>query len=314
MIRERVIAKNGNKKKGFSVYFRRHYALYIMLLGPVLFYLIFCYGPMGGLIIAFKDYNLRKGIWGSEWCGMEVFERIFSTSKFWRAFKNTLVLNVLSLLIGFPAPILLALCLNELRTGIFKKGLQTVLYLPHFMSWVIIGGMVVQIFATDSGLVNEFLRKIGLPGVPFLSSAGGWIGTYVGVSVWQSIGWGAIIYMSAITGIDQEQYEAAKVDGCSRFRMMYKITLPNIIPTIVIMLILKIGGMVSIGFEQPFMLGNDMVKDVSEVLSTYAYTVGIGQGKFSPATAIGLFQSVLNLILVISANRICNKISGESIW
>lgn len=299
------------KKKS---YFRNHYALYLMLLGPILFYLVFCYGPMGGLLIAFKNYNFKKGIFGSEWCGLQVFERIFRTGKFWRSFKNTMVLNLLTLIFGFPAPIILALLLNEVKNGIFKKGLQTILYLPHFLSWVIIGGMTVQIFATDSGVINVMLKKIGFSGIPFLSEAIPWIGTYVGISVWQSVGWGAIIYLSAITGIDQEQYEAAKVDGCSRFKMMYKITLPNIIPTVVIMLILKIGGMVSIGFEQPLMLGNAMVRDVSEVLSTYAYTVGMEQGKFNMATAIGLFQSVLNLILVLSANKICKKISGESIW
>ena len=302
------------KAGGFGPYFRRHYGLYLMLLGPAVFYLIFCYGPMGGLVIAFKDYNFRKGIWDSEWCGLEVFKRIFSTGKFWRAFKNTLVLNLLSLIFGFPAPILLALLLNEIRNGLFKKGLQTILYLPHFMSWVIIGGMVVQIFATDNGILNVLFQNLGLGSIPFLSSAGAWIGTYVGVGIWQSIGWGAIIYLSAITGIDQEQYEAARVDGCNRFRMMYKITLPNILPTGIIMLSLKIGGMVSIGFEQPLMMGNSMVKDVSEVLSTYAYTVGIEQGKFSPAAAIGLFQSAVNLTLVLGANKLCAKISGESIW
>lgn len=299
------------KKKS---YFRNHYALYLMLLGPILFYLVFCYGPMGGLLIAFKNYNFKKGILESEWCGLQVFERIFQTGKFWRAFKNTMVLNLLTLIFGFPTPIILALLLNEVKNGIFKKGLQTILYLPHFLSWVIIGGMTVQIFATDSGVINVMLKKIGLSGIPFLSQAIPWIGTYVGISIWQSVGWGAIIFLSAITGIDQEQYEAAKVDGCSRFKMMYKITLPNIIPTVVIMLILKIGGMVNIGFEQPLMLGNAMVRDVSEVLSTYAYTVGMEQGKFNMATAIGLFQSVLNLVLVLSANKICKKISGESIW
>lgn len=304
-----------NKKSGsFWVYLKKHYVLYLMLLLPILFYLVFCYAPMGGIVIAFQDYKLKRGILGSEWVGLEVFERVLSSSKFWRAFWNTLRLNLLSLLVDFPAPILLALLLNELRNGKIKKSVQTILYLPHFVSWVVIGGMVVQIFASENGLINQLLKSIGLPSIPFLSDPVAWIGTYVGVSVWQSIGWGAIIYISAITGIDQEQYEAARVDGCNRFKMMYKITLPNIFPTIVIMLILKVGGMVSIGLDKPMMLSNPTVTSVAEVLSTYSYTVGMEQGQFNVATAIGLFQSVLNFILVIGANKISDRLGGESVW
>ena len=302
------------KKGGWIDYVKKHYPLYLMLAAPILFYIIFCYMPMGGLVIAFKDYSLRKGIWGSEWCGFEIFERLFHTAKFWRAFKNTIVLNVWSLIVGFPAPIILALLMNEVRNAKLKKGLQTIVYLPHFLSWVIIGGMAVQIFATNGGVINVLLNQIGLDSIPFLSDNTAWIGTYVGIGVWQSIGWGAIIYISAISGVDQEQYEAARVDGCSRFKMTYKITLPNIMPTIIIMLILKIGGMVSIGFEPPLMLGNSMVSEVSEVLSTYAYQTGMVNGNFSLGTAIGLFQSILNFGLVMSSNWLCRKITGEAIW
>lgn len=285
-----------------------------MLLLPVIFYLVFCYAPMGGIVIAFQDYKLKRGILGSEWVGLSVFERVLSSSKFWRAFWNTLRLNVLSLIFEFPAPILLALFLNELRNGKIKKGVQTILYLPHFVSWVVIGGIVTQIFAPENGLLNVFLASIGLPKIPFLSDPVAWTATYVIVSIWQSIGWGAIIYISAIMGIDQEQYEAARVDGCNRFKMMYKITLPNILPTIMIMLILKVGGMISIGLDKPMMLSNPTVTAVSDVLSTYSYTVGMEQGQFNVATAIGLFQSALNFILVIGANKISDKLSGESIW
>lgn len=303
------------KKDGeFLKYFKRHWILYLMLLLPVVFYLVFCYAPMGGIVIAFQDYKLKRGILGSEWIGLSVFERVLSSSKFWRAFWNTLRLNVLSLIFEFPAPILLALFLNELRSGKIKKGVQTILYLPHFVSWVVIGGMVTQIFAPENGLLNVFLASIGLPKIPFLSDPVAWTATYVGVSIWQSIGWGAIIYISAIMGIDQEQYEAARVDGCNRFKMMYKITLPNILPTIVIMLILKVGGMISIGLDKPMMLSNPTVTEVADVLSTYSYTVGMQQGQFNVATAIGLFQSALNFVLVVGANTISNKLSGESIW
>lgn len=301
-------------KNSFWKYFKQHYVLYLMLAVPVVIYLVFFYLPMGGIAIAFQDYKLKRGILGSDWVGFEVFERVLSSSKFWRAFWNTIRLNLLTLIFEFPAPIILALFLNELRNKRVKKTVQTVLYLPHFVSWVVIGGMVVQIFATEGGLVNSLLASIGLSKVPFLSEPIPWMGTYVGVSVWQSIGWGAIIYISAITGIDQEQYEAARVDGCNRFKMMYKITLPNIFPTIVIMLILKVGGMVSIGLDKPMMLSNPMVTEVAEVLSTYSYTVGMEQGQFNVATAIGLFQSVLNFVLVIAANKISDKLSGESVW
>ena len=269
---------------------------------------------MGGLAIAFQDYKLKKGIWGSEFVGLKVFEKVLSSAKFWRAFRNTVWLNFLTLLIGFPAPILLALFLNEIRSGIFKKVSQTIMYLPHFISWVMIGGMAIQIFATENGIINMLLSSIGLSKIPFLSDTVAWTGTYVAISVWQSIGWGAIVYISAISGIDQEQYEAARVDGCSRFKMMYKITLPNIFPTVAIMFILNVGKIASIGLEKPMMLGNSMVRSASEVLSTYSYTVGIEQGNFSVATAIGLFQSVINFTLVICANKISDKLSGESLW
>lgn len=308
-------ANNETEKRGETLdYVKKHYVLYLLLIIPIAYYIIFCYLPMGGVVIAFQNYKLKRGITGSDWAGLSVFKRVLSSSKFWRAFWNTIRLNLLSLLIEFPAPILLALFLNEMRQARLKKGVQTILYLPHFISWVVIGGMVIQIFATENGLLNNFLSSMGLPKIPFLSSPTAWTWTYVAVSVWQSIGWGAIIYISAITGIDQEQYEAARVDGCNRFKMMYKITLPNILPTIVIMLILKVGGMVSISLDKPMMLSNPMVTEVSEVLSTYSYTVGMQQGQFNVATAIGLFQSILNFILVISANKISDRISGEAIW
>ena len=306
--------KRKNKSDSFLKYLKKHYGLYLMLLIPIILYVIFHYIPMGGLAIAFQDYKLKKGIWGSEFVGLKVFEKVLSSAKFWRAFRNTVWLNFLTLLIGFPAPILLALFLNEIRSGIFKKVSQTIMYLPHFISWVMIGGMAIQIFATENGIINMLLSSIGLSKIPFLSDTVAWTGTYVAISVWQSIGWGAIVYISAISGIDQEQYEAARVDGCSRFKMMYKITLPNIFPTVAIMFILNVGKIASIGLEKPMMLGNSMVRSASEVLSTYSYTVGIEQGNFSVATAIGLFQSVINFTLVICANKISDKLSGESLW
>ncbi len=308
-------AKTKTKKKNSTLmYFRNHWLLYAMLVLPIAYYILFQYLPMYGLLIAFKDYNLFKGVWDSPWVGFNVFQEVFRTSNFWSSIKNTLVLNGLNLLIGFPAPIILALMLNEINNGIFKKGIQTVLYLPHFISWVIIGGMMYQIFSTTSGMVNAVIKTFGGGAVPFLTDNGWWVFVYVVVSVWHEIGWGAIIYMSAITGISADIYEAAKVDGCSRFRMMWNITLPNILGTVMIMLILKIGSMASIGFEQPLSLGNDTVRDVADVISTYAYRIGIKSNRFNVATAITLFQSVINFILVIGSNALSKKLTGEGIW
>ena len=295
-------------------YLRQHWLLYAMLALPVAYYILFHYVPMAGISIAFKNYSIFRGVWSSPWTGWQNFEKLFSIAEFSRAIRNTLVLNILNLVFGFPAPIILALMLNELSGRTFKKITQTVLYLPHFLSWVIIGGLVTTLFATNSGVINRGLAAFGISPVPWLSENGWWVFMYTFVSVWQSIGWGAIIYLSAITGIDEEMYEAARIDGCSRFKMMYKITLPSIRSTIVIMLILKVGGMMSIGFEQPQMLKNSMVNDVADVVSTFIYRYGLENGKYSLSTAAGLIQSVINFALVISANTISNRISDEGIW
>lgn len=295
-------------------YIRNHYFLYLMLVFPIAYYILFHYVPMYGIGIAFRDYSIFTGVRASTWTGFLNFSKIFAIAEFSRAIRNTLVLNVLTLVFGFPAPIILALMLNEIRAGLYKKISQTILYLPHFLSWVIIGGLVTTLFATTSGLINKGLTSIGLPAVPWLSDNGWWIFMYVFVTVWQGIGWGAIVYLSAITGIDQEMYEAAKVDGCSRFKMMTKITLPSIRTTIVIMLILRVGGMMSIGFEKPQMLKNVMVNEVGDVISTFIYRYGIENNKFAISTAGGLLQSVINFALVMTANSLSRKISDESIW
>jgi putative aldouronate transport system permease protein len=301
-------------KQGFWDYIKSHYLLYLMLLLPIAYYALFHYGPMFGLLIAFKNYNMFKGVFASEWAGFDIFKEILRMPEFVRSIRNTLTLNLLDLILGFPAPIILALMLNELNNGLFKKVTQTILYLPHFISWVIISGMVYQIFATNNGILNTVLHDLINLRIPFLTVGGWWIFTYFIVGLWQSIGFSAIIYMAAITSIDQEIYEAARVDGCSRFRMMWQITLPCISTTIIIMFILRIGQMVSIGFEKPLMLMNPTVYPVADVLSTFVYRVGVVNARFSIGTAVGLFQSVINFILVVSANKLSNKLTGESVW
>ncbi|MGG4048660.1 ABC transporter permease [Paenibacillus favisporus] len=301
------------RKNNFLYYIKRDGLLYFLLLLPMAYILIFKYAPIYGLVMAFQDYNIFEGISGSEWVGLDVFRFIFEQDSFYRALKNTLVLNVLDLIAGFPAPILLAILLNEVRQAKFKKMTQTVLYLPHFLSWVIIGGMVYLMFS-NGGMINNFLSSFGLERIEFLSRKIPWLITYIAVGVWQNIGWGTIIYLAAITGINRELYEASDIDGCSRLRKMWHITLPGIKSTINILLILQIGRMVSIGFDRPFVMGNSLVSDYSDVISTFVYRVGISSGDFSQATAVGLFQSVVGLILLLSANFVAKKLGEDGIW
>ncbi|GIO59889.1 ABC transporter permease [Paenibacillus cineris] len=301
------------RKNNFLYYIKRDGLLYFLLLLPMAYILIFKYAPIYGLVMAFQDYNIFEGIKGSEWVGLDVFRFIFEQDSFYRALKNTLVLNVLDLIAGFPAPILLAILLNEVRQAKFKKMTQTVLYLPHFLSWVIIGGMVYLMFS-NGGMINNFLSSFGLERIEFLSRKIPWLITYIAVGVWQNIGWGTIIYLAAITGINRELYEASDIDGCSRLRKMWHITLPGIKSTINILLILQIGRMVSIGFDRPFVMGNSLVSDYSDVISTFVYRVGISSGDFSQATAVGLFQSVVGLILLLSANFVAKKLGEDGIW
>ena len=296
-----------------SAYFRNHWILYAMLVLPIVYYILFHYKPLPGLAIAFKDYNMFVGLQGSPWVGLKYFNQVIQFETFWVAVKNMLVLNVLGLVLGFPAPIVLALFLNELQSKSFKKTVQTIIYLPHFISWVIVGGMMYQVFST-SGLINSTLNRLGIRTVAFLSTGSWWIFTYFIVGIWKNLGWNTIIYLSAMTGIDQEIYEAARVDGCSRFRMMRSITVPCIMDTVVIMLILAIGGIASIGFEQPYVMQNSVVMEVADVVSTYVYRVGLEQANFSIGTAVGFAQSVINFALVISANFISKKVSGKGIW
>ncbi|WP_336787894.1 ABC transporter permease [Paenibacillus sp. MMO-177] len=301
------------KKNRIVQNFKRDYLLYALLLLPMAYIAIFRYAPIYGVLMAFQDYNIFQGISGSEWVGLDVFQFIFQQDSFYRALTNTLILNLLDLAAGFPAPIILAVLLNELRFTRFKKLMQTVLYLPHFLSWVIIGGMVYLMFSSG-GMANTILSGLGLGKIEFLSDKTNWLIMYVAVGIWQSAGWGTILYLAAIIGINKDLYEAADMDGCSRLRKIWHITLPGIKPTIIILLILQIGRMVSIGFDRPFVMGNSLVSDYSDVISTYVYRIGIGSGDFSQATAVGLFQSVVGLIFLVSANYISKKIGEQGIW
>jgi putative aldouronate transport system permease protein len=300
-------------KRKRMAYFRRQWPLYILMILPMAFFIIFKYIPMAGVVVAFKDYNIFKGIWASPWVGLSVFKEIFSLPQFYQAFRNTLVLNVLGLL-TFPVPIILAILLNELRINWYKRVSQTIMYLPHFISWVIVGGMAIELLSTHTGTINEMIKSIGGHPIPFLEKPAYWIATYIGTGVWHYAGWGTILYLAALTGINKELYEAAEVDGANRMRKIWHITLPGIKPTIIVLFILQIGNMANIGFEQPYVLQNGYVKDVAQVISTYVYTVGIQSARFSLATAVGLFQSVVGLILLLTAEFISRKVNNQGIF
>jgi putative aldouronate transport system permease protein len=277
------------------------YDLYIMLIPGIAAYVIFHYLPLYGVAMAFQDFNLFKGVWGSPWIGLEVFRDVFREKSFWIAFVSTLRLNLL-LLATFPVPIVFALFLNEINSVLFKKSVQSISYLPHFVSWVIVYGLVLNFFSPDTGLVNVMLKGAGGRQVAFLTTRAWWLFVYVCSHLWKEVGWSAIIYLAALSAIDPQLYEAARIDGAGRFKCMWHVTLPGIKQTVVILLILRIGQMMSIGFEAPYLFGNALVSDVSSVISTYIYQIGIVNAKYSFTTAVGLFQAVINFLLLLVAD------------
>ena len=300
-------------------WFRRDWRLYVMLILPVAFYLIFCYKPMIGVVMAFQKYSMTKGIFGSKWIGLDNFTFVINRMPDLKiALGNTLLLNFMGLVAGFPVPIVLAIMLNEIRSTKVKKVSQTLLYLPHFLSWIIIGGMVLQIFAPTTGVVNATLRKMGAIGpndnVPFLTEGWHWRIMYTLIGVWQGMGWGTILYLSAITGINMELFEAAKIDGANKMQQIWHVTLPGIRSTIVILLILSIGQMMNISFDRPFVLANPRIKDYGDVLSTFVYRAAIQNHEWGRAAAVGLFQSVVGLILITGANVVSRRFGEEGIW
>ncbi|WP_397369399.1 ABC transporter permease [Paenibacillus anseongensis] len=301
------------KKKGLSYYIRLDYMLYLMLLVPIAYIVTFKYAPMYGIQIAFKDYNIFQGVSMSPWNNFETFRQIFSSPQFFQVVRNTLMLNFLDLLLGFPAPIILAILLNELVWNKFKKISQTVLYLPHFLSWVIIGGIVTQLLS-PTGMLNSLIGHMGGQALPFLTNKFAWVATYSLIGVWQNAGWGTILYLAAMTGIDKQLYEAADADGAGRLRKIWHITLPGIRPTIAILLILQLGNIMAINFDRPFNIQNNLVMDYGDVISTYVYRVGIQSANFSIGAAVGLFQSVICLIFLVTSNFISRKLGENGIW
>lgn len=302
------------KKTNWLSYFQRTWMLYAMLLLPIIYFLVFRYVPMTNIVIAFKDFNIFSSVWESPWVGLKWFQKAFSSKDFFYALRNTITLNLFDLLIGFPAPIFLAILLNELTFKFFKRVTQTIVYLPHFLSWIIISGLAKQLFSPITGLVNIVLGNMGMQPINFLTENNLWIVTYISLGLWQSVGWNTIIYLAAITGINPELYEAAEVDGASRLKKIWYITLPGLKPTIVTLLIMSLGRILGSEFDRPYALTNSLVINVSDVISTYVYRVGLRSYQYSLATAVGFFQSVVCVIFLVGANALARKAGERGIW
>ncbi|MFE5319233.1 ABC transporter permease [Paenibacillus sp. NPDC056579] len=288
--------------------------IYLLAMPGFLFLLLFKFVPMWGLLLAFQDYNPFKGIMGSQWVGLKHFADLMGDANFYRMLRNTLLINLFGLVFYFPLPIVLALMVNEVRHELFKKINQSLVYMPHFLSWVIIASMTFFILSTDIGIVNKLLNTFGLAPIPFLTQSSFFWGLITGQTIWKEAGWGTIIFLAAIAGVDPQRYEAAVVDGASRFRQIWHITLPAIRPTIVVLLILRLGHMADVGFEQILLMMNPLVREVGEVFDTYAYTQGILRGQFSIGVTVGLFKGVVGLVFVVTANYIVKKLGYEGIY
>lgn len=294
---------------------KRNWILYLFLVPAVVYIAVFMYAPMYGLVIAFKDFSASKGIMGSPWVGTKWFSTFFNAPRFWQILKNTLALSVYSLVVGFPLPVILALIINGIGNTRAKKFTQTVTYMPYFISTVVLVGMMSVLFSPRSGIVNTLLSYLGGSGDTFFMGESKFFRhMYVWSGVWQSTGWNSIIYIAALTGVSQELHEAAKIDGANKLQRILNVDLPAIMPTMVILLIMNCGSILSVGYEKVYLLQNDLNTPVSEVISTYIYKMGLQQQRFSYSTAIGLFNNVVNFIILITVNRVSKKISGMGLF
>ncbi|TXK84570.1 sugar ABC transporter permease [Paenibacillus sp. N3.4] len=303
-----------NWLRGLKRDLRRDKYLYLLALPGLLFFFIFKYVPMGGVVIAFQNYSPFAGILKSEWVGLEHFQRFFSTPDFILLFRNTMAISLMNLIFFFPLPIALSLLLNELRSVVFKRTVQSIVYMPHFLSWVIIAGITFQLFGKGEGLVNKILELLGASRIDVLTNPHMFWIMLTLQSIWKECGWGTILFLAAMAGIDPQVYEAAKIDGAGRLRQMWHITLPAIRNVIIILMILRLGRTMDVGFEQVFLMYNGAVSEVAEVFDTYVYRVGIQQAQFSYSAAVGLFKSVVGLLLVVLANRFAKRMGEEGVY
>lgn len=295
-------------------HFKREWQIYVMLAPMIIWFILFLYKPMYGLQIAFKDYSVFRGIAASPWVGLEHFETLYSNSQFLRAVRNTFLISMLSLIFGFPVPIILALMFNEIINAVYKRTAQTIVYLPHFISTVIIAGIVITAFSPSAGIVNTFLGWFGIEPIYFLTKAEWFRPIFIGSGIWQEAGFSSIIFLAAIAGVNPSLYESAVVDGASRWQMMWRITLPSIMPTIIIMLIIRIGNLMEVGFELIILLYQPATYETADVINTFIYRQGLQSGQYDLAAAAGFFNAVVAFILVMTANTISKRVSRTSLW
>ncbi|WP_242061789.1 ABC transporter permease [Cytobacillus firmus] len=290
-----------------------NYQLYLFLLPALIYFIVFHYVPMYGVLIAFKDFVATKGIMGSPWVGFKHFERFFDSYQFWTLIKNTLGLSITQLIVGFPLPIFLALMLNQIRSERYKRFVQTVVYAPHFISVVVLAGMI-YVFFSNNGLINNIILIFGGDPISFMAKPEWFKPLYIASGVWQETGWAAIIYLAALAGVSPELHEAAVMDGANKWQRIFHVDIPAIMPTAVILLILSVGNIMNIGFEKAYLLQTPMNQPAAEIIPTYVYKMGLQQAQYSFAAAVGLFNSVINLILLIAVNKFAKKLSGTGLW
>nr|WP_307196967.1 ABC transporter permease subunit [Neobacillus niacini] len=309
-----VIDTPAQVKKGLKIKkILSNYQLYLFLLPALIYFIVFHYLPMYGILIAFKDFVATKGIMGSPWVGFKHFERFFDSFQFWTLIKNTLGLSVVQLIVGFPLPIFLALMLNQIRSEKYKRFVQTVVYAPHFISVVVLAGMIF-VFFSNNGLINNIILLFGGDPISFMAKPEWFKPLYIASGVWQETGWAAIIYLAALAGVSPELHEAAVMDGANKWQRIFHVDIPAIMPTAVILLILSVGGIMNIGFEKAYLLQTPMNQPSAEIIPTYVYKMGLQQAQYSFAAAVGLFNAVINLILLIAVNKFAKKLSGTGLW
>lgn len=302
------------RKKTFLDHIFKYRFLYIMLIPGFLYLVLFKYLPILGNMIAFKDYKIFKGIWGSPWVGFDNFERLFVSDNFYIVMRNTLIISFYKIIIGFPIPILLAMLINEVSNKVFRRTVQTIAYLPHFISWVVIASLASSLLSPTDGAVNILLSKFGISPIFFMGDSNYFRGVLVATDIWKEMGWSAIIYLAALAGVPMEMYEAATIDGATRMQKLQFITFPSLIPTIMIMLLLRVGGILNAGFEQVFAMYNASVYDVADIIDTYVYRVGIVQTKYGFSAAVGLFKSVIACLMVVSCNWLAGKAQQDTLF
>ncbi len=299
--------------KRFVKEFKNNWQLHAMILPGILLIIIFKYVPLAGITIAFKDFYPSKGIFGSEWVGLDNFKYMFALPDTTRVLWNTLRIAVFKILINFPVPILIAILLNEVKSKIFKRSVQTIIYLPYFISWIILSGIILDMFALD-GMINSILNSFGIDSVYFLGNKSTFVGVLVGTDVWKNFGYSTVVYLAAITGVDEDLFEAAKIDGANRFKQIIHVTMPSIAPIIMLMLILSLGNVLNAGFEQVFNLYNPLVYESADIIDTFVYRISLVEANYSLGTAVGLLKSVVSFILIVTSYKLANKYSDYTIF